>query len=142
VLLGRELVRGAGRLDPRAWASALADWEQSMADQGSLDLLGPSTSRAIALIRQGVDPAEAGRGGTTNGAAMRIAPVGIAVPWGHDGVSRAAFLDAVVAACLPTHHTSLAIAGAAAVGAVVSAGVGGAADRHGWREVALEAAEG
>ena len=50
-----------------------------MAERGSLDLLGPSTKRAVAAVLAGVPPEEAGAAGATNGAAMRIAPVGIAV---------------------------------------------------------------
>jgi ADP-ribosylglycohydrolase len=50
-----------------------------MAARGSLDLLGPSTSRAVAAVLAGVPPEQAGASGATNGAAMRIAPVGIAV---------------------------------------------------------------
>src|SRR6201986_1432192 len=45
VLLGRLLL--AGPVDPHEWAAALAAWERDMAARGSLDLLGPSTRRAI-----------------------------------------------------------------------------------------------
>src|SRR4029077_5044012 len=97
-------------------------WEETARARGSLDLLGPSTRLAIAALRDGADPAEAGRFGTTNGAAMRIAPVGVAVPCR----DLAALVDSVVAASFVTHNTGVALAGAAAVAAAVSAGVGGA----------------
>jgi ADP-ribosylglycohydrolase len=93
-----------------------------MAERGSLDLLGPSTKRAVAAILAGVPPEEAGAAGTTNGAAMRIAPVGIAV----DVTSLSTLVDHVVAASSVTHNTGVALAGAAAVAAAVSAGVSGA----------------
>ena len=80
VLLAGSWSRAAARIDPHELAAALTAWERAMAERGSLDLLGPSTKRALAAILAGVPPAEAGRTGTTNGAAMRIAPVGIAVP--------------------------------------------------------------
>src|ERR1700689_4982330 len=80
VLLGRLLVRGNGAIDPHQLATALALWERDMAERGSLDLLGPSTKRAVAAVLAGTPPEEAGATGDTNGAAMRIAPVGIAVP--------------------------------------------------------------
>src|SRR5215813_388893 len=80
VLLGRLLVKGHGAIDPAELATALVDWERDMAARGSLDLLGPSTKRAVAAILAGVPPDQAGATGTTNGAAMRIAPVGIATP--------------------------------------------------------------
>lgn len=120
LLLAGELLATGGRLDARRWADALAHWQRGLQARGSRDLLGPSTSRAIEAIQRGVDPAEAGSTGTTNGAAMRIAAVAVVAPWGRTDAEHEAFVDRVQEACLPTHHTSLAIAGAAAVGAVIS----------------------
>jgi len=122
VLLGRLLVRGGGAVDPRELAAALVSWELDMAERGSLDLLGPSTKRAVAAVLAGTPPEEAGASGDTNGAAMRIAPVGIAVP----ATDLSRLVDHVVAASRVTHNTGLALAGAAAVAAAVSAGVSGA----------------
>jgi ADP-ribosylglycohydrolase len=119
VLLGRLLVRGHGEIDPREWADALAGWEKEMAARGSLDLLGPSTKRALLAVQAGTPPQEAGRHGDTNGAAMRITPVGIAFP------GRAEVLDHVRQASVVTHNTPVAMAGAAAVAAAVSAGING-----------------
>jgi ADP-ribosylglycohydrolase len=127
VLLGRLLVRGDGAIDPRELAAALVSWEHDMAERGSLDLLGPSTKRAVAAVLAGTLPEEAGASGGTNGAAMRIAPVGIAV--GPNPLTRSYLLtlvDHVVAASRVTHNTGIALAGAAAVAAAVSAGISGA----------------
>ena len=121
VLLGRLLVKGHGTVAPRELAQALVSLERDMAARGSLDLLGPSTKRAVAAVLAGVPPEEAGASGDTNGAAMRIAPVGIAVP-----PELPALVDHVVAASYVTHNTGLALAGAAAVAAAVSAGLAGA----------------
>jgi ADP-ribosylglycohydrolase len=143
VLLGRLLVAGHGTVEPRALAEALVSWERDMAARGSLDLLGPSTKRAVAAVLAGVPPEEAGSSGTTNGAAMRIAPVGIAVPLAlpdpaapaapapttpalANQVTLSTLVDHVVAASSVTHNTGIALAGAAAVAAAVSAGVSGA----------------
>ena len=120
VLLGRLLLSGPA--DPGELAAALAAWERDMAARGSLDLLGPSTRRAIDAVLAGTPPEQAGASGDTNGAAMRIAPVGIAVT-PDDPV---ALVDAVHRASLVTHNTSVALAGAAAVAAAVSTGVSGA----------------
>jgi len=121
VLLGRLLVQGHGTINPRELAQALVSLERDMAARGSLDLLGPSTKRAVAAVLAGVPPEEAGASGDTNGAAMRIAPVGIAVP-----PDLPTLVDHVVAASYVTHNTGLALAGAAAVAAAVSAGLAGA----------------
>jgi ADP-ribosylglycohydrolase len=122
VLVGRLLVEGDGRLDPTRFAEALIAWERGMAAKGSLDLLGPSTKTAVQRILDGVPVAEAGSTGTTNGAAMRITPVGITTR--ADDLD--ALVDAVQDACRVTHDTGLGIAGAAAVAAAVSAGIDGA----------------
>jgi ADP-ribosylglycohydrolase len=160
VLLARLLVKGHGTINPHELATALTEWEQDMAERGSLDLLGPSTKRAVAAILAGTPPEEAGTAGTTNGAAMRIAPVGIAVPLDPppplgpappldpapplgpappldpapplgpapppSQVDLSTLVDRVVAASRVTHNTGIALAGAAAVAAAVSAGVSGA----------------
>jgi ADP-ribosylglycohydrolase len=130
VLLARLLVKGRGTIDSRVLAAALTEWERAMAERGSLDLLGPSTKRAVAAILAGVPPQEAGAAGTTNGAAMRIAPVGIAVPVAlHNptpDVMLSTLVDRAVMASSVTHNTGIALAGAAAVAAAVSAGVSGA----------------
>jgi ADP-ribosylglycohydrolase len=66
--------------------------------------------------------AESGRYGTTNGAAMRIPPIGVAV----DVRDLIALVDTVEEVSRVTHNTGIAIAGAAAIAAAVSAGVSGA----------------
>jgi ADP-ribosylglycohydrolase len=122
LLIARLLIDGHGRIDPLTLANALADWERDMVRRGSLDLLGPSTQRAISAVAAGTSVEEAGRFGDTNGAAMRVTPVGIARPVDDSE----GLLQAVVDASGVTHNTTLALAGASAVAAAVSAGVGGA----------------
>ena len=122
VLLARLLIDGDGTVRPGTFAAELLAWERTMEARGSLDLLGPSTRAALQRLQDGMPPEEAGRYGATNGAAMRITPVGIAVPVEPLG----AFVDAVVAVSALTHNTGLGIASAAAIGAAVSAGVDGA----------------
>ena len=90
--------------------------------RGSLDLLGPSAKRAVQAVLDGEPLATAGRFGTTNGAAMRVAPVGIIRSWQPIDT----LVDLVVEASMVTHNTGVAIAGAAAVAAAVSAGIDGA----------------
>lgn len=122
ILVAELLVAGCGRIEPSDLAQSLIDWEAVMQAKGSQDLLGPSTKRAIEMILAGHSPEEAGRFGTTNGAAMRITPVGIAC----DVREEAPFIEAVKQACQVTHNTNLGISSAAAVAAVVSAGISGA----------------
>lgn len=121
ILVGELLVAGQGRIEPTDLAQRLIDWEAAMRAKGSQDLLGPSTKRAIEMILAGASPEQAGRFGTTNGAAMRITPVGIAA----DVRDPERFMQQVLQACQVTHNTGLGIASAAAVAAVVSAGING-----------------
>jgi ADP-ribosylglycohydrolase len=122
LLLADALQAGGGHVDSEDLARRLLAWAERARERGSLDLLGPSTSAAVtALVADG--PLDVfGRSAATNGAAMRITPVGlVAVP---DDL--AALVDLVVEASRVTHYTSVAIAGAAAVAAAVSAGIAGA----------------
>src|SRR5258708_22364481 len=110
LLLARLLIEGGGRVDPAELARRLLAWEESMRARGSLDLLGPSTRRAVAQLLAGADIEVAGRLGATNGAAMRIAPVGVAPPC----AGLHLLVDRVVAARPVPPHTPLAPARAAA----------------------------
>jgi ADP-ribosylglycohydrolase len=136
VILGEMLVAGRGHVDPNGFARALLAWEQRMIASGSHDLLGPSTRKALALVAEGASTETAGRSGSTNGAAMRVAPVGIAFT----AKPLDALVDAVFQSAHVTHNTTVAIAGASAVAAAVSAGVAGATLKEAL-QVSLEAAE-
>ncbi len=122
LLLAGLIIEGEGAVDEAEFARRLLAWEQDMRARGSLSLLGPSTKRALAALLAGAPISETGRAGTTNGAAMRITPVGVATPAGDPGL----LTGRVVTASRVTHNTGVALAGAAAVAAAVSAGVGGA----------------
>lgn len=132
LLLGRMLLSSANGFDQKGWVAALLDWELQVKKRGSYDLLGPSTKRAIDAINSGMPPQEAGRNGDTNGAAMRIAPVGIMMP----AEPLAALIEKVAETCRATHNTSLAIASASAVAAAVSLGIAGGD----WQQAAEHAA--
>ena len=126
LLLARHLVHNAGHVDVAEFARLLVAWEDSMRVRGSLDLLGPSTRSAVTALLGGVSVDAAGRFGTTNGAAMRVTPIGIVA--GSTDLER--LVDRVVEASLVTHNTGVAIAGASAVAAAVSAGLDGASVRE------------
>lgn len=135
LLLGRVLLNSGERFDHKRWVNTLIEWERDVKARGSYDLLGPSTKRAIDAINAGAPPEEAGRNGDTNGAAMRIAPVGIMMPLEP--------LDALVAkaaeTCRATHNTSIAIAAASSVAAAISCGIAGGGLREAM-DRAVEAA--
>ncbi|HEX4441989.1 MAG TPA: ADP-ribosylglycohydrolase family protein [Galbitalea sp.] len=135
LLVARLLVEGRGHVDGRRFAGELVRWENGMRARGSLDLLGPSTKRAVEAVLEGESVEESGRYGTTNGAAMRVAPVGIVVP----STDIRELVDRVEEASRVSHNTGVAIAGASAIAAVVSAGIDGATATEAV-ELAIEAA--
>ena len=90
-----------------------------MKAQGSLDLLGPSSKAALERVRLGEDPLRVRGMGTTNGAAMRVTPVGIAVSTDDPEV----FADSVWSTCQLTHATHQGFQSAALVAAAVSFGI-------------------
>ncbi|MGO1053645.1 ADP-ribosylglycohydrolase family protein [Crossiella sp. CA198] len=122
LLLARLLIAGGGRVDPGVYGQALLAWEAGMISRGSADLLGPSTKLALTRLAAGESPERTGRDGVTNGAAMRVAPVGIATP--AEDLDRLA--EVVAETARVTHHTSLGLGAAVAVAAAVSAGIAGA----------------
>lgn len=124
LLIASLLVAGRGSsarvtLDAHEFAHALLAWEDSMIERGSLDLLGPSTKAALERVRGGEDPLAVGGEGTTNGAAMRVTPIGIAV----STADPEAFADAVWSSCRVTHATRQGFQSAALVAAAVSLGI-------------------
>ena len=125
LLVASLLVRGRGSssgrvaLDASEFVHALLAWEDSMIQRGSLDLLGPSTKAALERVRAGEDPLSVGGAGTTNGAAMRVTPIGIAV----STEDPEAFADAVWSSCQVTHATRQGFQSAALVAAAVSLGI-------------------
>lgn len=119
LLRGRGSSSGRVALNAVEFAHALLAWEDSMIERGSLDLLGPSTKAALERVRAGEDPLTVGGEGTTNGAAMRVTPIGIAV----STEDPEAFVEAVWSSCRVTHATRQGFQSAALVAAAVSMGI-------------------
>lgn len=122
LLIGELIVEGEGHIYPRRLADTLLAWEDDMRTKGSLDLLGPSTKLALEKVRGGADPATTGGLGTTNGAAMRVTPIGIAFPLSDPD----RFTTAVQESCMVTHDTRQGYESAAIIAASVSAAINGA----------------
>ena len=139
LLIASLLLKGHGSgltLDAGEFSHALLAWEDSMIERGSLDLLGPSTKAALERVRAGEDPLRVGGEGTTNGAAMRVTPIGIAASTSAPQL----FADAVWSSCQVTHATRQGFQSAALVAAAVSLGIdAGASDVTDllWKAVAF-----
>ena len=122
IIRGRGSSSGHVALNAVEFAHTLLAWEDSMIERGSLDLLGPSTKAALERVRAGEDPLTVGGEGTTNGAAMRVTPIGIAV----STEDPEAFAKAVWSSCRVTHATRQGFQSAALVAAAVSMGINAA----------------
>ena len=103
-----------GGVTLKSAVNALETWVKKY-DVFNKSYLGPTSKRALEGIFAGGDPVEIGREGTTNGAAMRVTPIGIL----NAGNPEQAALDAATL-CLPTHGSNRAMAGAGAVAAAVA----------------------
>lgn len=116
LMLARTIIQANGEIRCEDVARNLVAWADKVgASEGNF--LGPTTSKAIALLRTGADSRTLVADGETNGAAMRIVPVGIV-----RSVSNLdTFLDAVEESCFMSHRTSVAISGAALIAGAVSA---------------------
>jgi ADP-ribosylglycohydrolase len=120
-MLARTICAADGEVRAEDVARELVAWADRVgASDGNF--LGPSSARAIDLLRSGADPRSTGAGGETNGAAMRIAPIGIV----RSPSDPRALVDAVVEATVMSHDTGVAISGACLVAGVVSAALDGA----------------
>ena len=124
------IIKGRGRIDSKQFAKRLLAWEDDMKSRGSLDLLGPSTKLALEQVRRGADITTTGRTGTTNGAAMRVTPVGIANS--PEDIRRLA--NRIYESCRVTHDTTAGFQSAALIATTVSLGLEGMTVRRALSE--------
>jgi ADP-ribosylglycohydrolase len=110
-----EVIIAEGRVSADGAARAIVRWYERVGGD-DCPYVGPSTRRAVQAILRGDDLHQTGRFGDTNGASMRISPVGLIHPGDPLGV-----IEDVQQACIPTHNTDVAISGAAAIAAAIAA---------------------
>lgn len=116
------VIRHQGEVTSEMAREALLDW--AAVDAFFIPFAGPTT-RASILQLKGEAPAQSSNeppnhnAKATNGAAMKIFPMGLLYP-GDPGRA----IEAAVTVSLPTHNTHLAISGACAIAAAVSVAAG------------------
>jgi len=111
--LARAFIQHGG-VSLEAAVAAIIDWYDRVGGDSS-PYVGPSTRRGVQALKRGDDPHTTGNWGDTNGAAMRISPVGLLHPGDPLGA-----VDDAVTVCTPTHNTNVAISGACAVAAAIA----------------------
>lgn len=109
-----QAVIDAGAVTLEAAVKGLVTWYDRV-DGDNSPYVGPSTRRGVNALKAGEDPRTTGLWGDTNGAPMRISPIGAL----HPGDIEGAVADTVTV-CMPTHFTQPAVSGAAAVAAAVA----------------------
>ena len=125
----------AGGVTLDAAVKGLTVWYDRV-DGDNSPYVGPSTRRGLNALKAGEDPRTTGLWGDTNGAPMRIAPIGLL----HPGNIEGAVADAVII-CMPTHFTQPAVSGAAAVAAAVAGAIVADATLDSVIEAGLRGAE-
>ncbi|MDD2981281.1 MAG: ADP-ribosylglycohydrolase family protein [Hespellia sp.] len=133
VMVIKMIAENQGKVEAGSYVKKLMNWIDT--DPNSAFVLGPSTQRAVEEIRSGKDMMETGTYGTTNGAAMKISPIGF--------ISNYKNLPELVSnvwqLCLPTHNTKSAIGGASAIAACVSYAVAGGKNLEEMMDIAKAA---
>jgi len=122
-------------VDPEDIARGLIQWAESVKAFQS-DVLGPSSLRSLLAIRSGRSINDSGTVGDTNGAAMRISPVGI---YGMGDLEKT--VELAGRACMPTHNTNIAIAGASAIAMAIGSAISGEKNVDNIINLALQAVE-
>jgi ADP-ribosylglycohydrolase len=118
LMLAGAIMAENGQVVAETVAKHIVAWADRVgASEGNF--LGPSSARAIEALRNGASPWETGKTGETNGASMRIAPVGILTP--SDQLTL--LVDRVEAASVASHHTDVAISGASLIAGAISAAI-------------------
>jgi ADP-ribosylglycohydrolase len=120
--LAEALIETDGELTEEVWIRKLLHWSQT---SPMARMMGPTTRPLLEAMAAGEDTSAIGQVGnstrkltsfgTTNGAAMRIAPAGLVFPGDPEGAVQLAWLTS-----RPTHDTQIATAGAGAIAAGVA----------------------
>lgn len=107
-------------------AEALINWAN---DTNAFDnnILGPSSKAALNAIKVGEDPSVHTKKALTNGAAMRIAPIGTLF----SSTQQAELVNYVRKVSQPTHASDVAIAGASMIAHAVSLAI----EDKSWNEI-------
>lgn len=133
-LMLADLLLEEGRIEPSALARRLLEWGRSPRVVSNR-FVGPSTLKVLQALEAGAKLEDVPRGGTSCGAAMRVAALAIALP------DRAELEDQVVASCSVSHFTKAAISGAMAMAFALSEALASEGDLDRIATAAIEGSE-
>lgn len=119
MMIIKMIIENNGIINTESYINQLIKWKNGL--KTAALVCGPSTLKALDAIERGVSVEETGKLGTTNGAAMKISPIGIVSDYQHINE----LINNVSMICKPTHNTSIAIQGASIIAGIVSYVVSG-----------------
>ncbi|MEO3991129.1 ADP-ribosylglycohydrolase family protein [Pseudocitrobacter cyperus] len=125
--LADAILQREGQIDPDLIGRNILAWAEGF-DAFNKNVLGPTSKIALNAIRDGRPVSELENNGVTNGAAMRVSPLGCLLPIG----SLDHFINEVALASSPTHKSDLAVAGAVVVAWAISRAIEG----DDWQSIA------
>ncbi|SHF86685.1 ADP-ribosylglycohydrolase family protein [Vibrio gazogenes] len=115
-----------GNIVPEVIARNVLTWAEGF-DAFNKNIFGPSSKAAMRAIKDGTPIDALENNGVTNGAAMRVSPMGCLLP----ATNLDRFIEQVALASSPTHKSDVAIAGAVVVAWAVSKAI----DGHCWSAI-------
>ncbi|MGR5275275.1 ADP-ribosylglycohydrolase family protein [Vibrio rotiferianus] len=121
--LADAIIECDGEIVPEVIARNVLTWAEGF-DAFNKNIFGPSSKAAMRSIKEGVAISELENNGVTNGAAMRVSPMGCLLPTN----SLDDFIEQVSLASSPTHKSDVAISGAVVIAWAVSKAIEG----HTW----------
>ncbi|WP_375749240.1 ADP-ribosylglycohydrolase family protein [Vibrio sp. HN007] len=118
--LADAIVECDGDIVPEVIARNILNWADGF-DAFNKNIFGPSSKAAMRSIKEGTPISELENNGVTNGAAMRVSPMGCLLPTN----DLDQFIDQVALASSPTHKSDVAISGAVVIAWAVSKAIEG-----------------
>lgn len=119
--LADALIECNGRIDADVIGRHILNWAEGF-DAFNKNVLGPTSKIALNAIRDGKPVSELENNGVTNGAAMRVSPLGCLLPTNNLDH----FIDEIALASSPTHKSDIAISGAVVIAWAISRAIDGA----------------
>jgi ADP-ribosylglycohydrolase len=123
--LADAIIECGGQIDPVIIGRNILNWAEGF-DAFNKNVLGPTSKIALKALKENMPISELENNGVTNGAAMRIAPLGCLMPT----QNLSDFISMVELASSPTHKSDVAIAGATAIAWAISKAIDGESWPH------------
>ncbi|WP_179452591.1 MULTISPECIES: ADP-ribosylglycohydrolase family protein [unclassified Enterobacter] len=127
--LADAIVSHDGEINAETIGANILRWAESF-DAFNKNVLGPTSKIALNAMKAGTPVSQLENNGMTNGAAMRVSPLGCLLP----ARDLSAFIDAVALASSPTHKSDVAVSGATVIAWAVSRAIDGAS----WAAIRVE----